>query len=725
MSGNAARLQAIKDVEAYIPPAVSFTDTESPGEVFGENVFSKAVMQKRLPKSVYKSVIATIEHGAPLNPVVADAVASAMKDWALEKGATHYAHVFYPLTNLTAEKHDSFLEPLSDGSALAEFAGKTLIQGEPDASSFPSGGLRNTFEARGYTGWDVTSPAYVLENPNGNTLCIPTVFVSMTGEALDHKTPLLRSQQAMGTQAERILKHFGHESPEHIVSFCGPEQEYFLVDRHFFLARPDLLNSGRTLFGAKPPKGQEFDDHYFGAIPERVLGFMMDTERELFKLGIPAKTRHNEVAPGQFEIAPMFERGNVAADHQQLLMTTFKTIAKKHGMECLFHEKPFEGVNGSGKHVNFSLGNAQVGSLFVPGDTPHDNAQFLVFCAAVIRAVHQYSGLLRASVASATNDHRLGANEAPPAIISIFLGDQLADVFDQIAKGAATSSKGKGTMMIGVDTLPVLPTDPGDRNRTSPFAFTGNRFEFRAPGSMQTVSGPMVILNTIMAEALDYCANELDTAVAAGTEFDTAVQNLLTEIITNHGAVVFNGDGYSDKWQIEAADRGLPNLRTTLDALPELISEPAMELFEKYRVFNHREMHSRYEIGLEQYALTVGVEARLTLEVGSTSILPAAIRYQTEVAQNLGALKAAGIDPDTSVLDEVTAPLGALRAALAQLKAALAAHGGESAFAEAEHARDELLPAMAAVRAAADQLEGVVADDLWPLPTYQEMLFIL
>ncbi|PZS27053.1 MAG: glutamine synthetase type III, partial [Pseudonocardiales bacterium] len=504
MSGNTVRLQAIKDVEAYVPPAVSFTDTETPGEVFGENVFSKVVMQKRLPKSVYKSVIATIERGAPLDPMVADAVASAMKDWALEKGATHYAHVFYPLTGLTAEKHDSFLEPVSDGSALAEFGGKSLIQGEPDASSFPSGGLRNTFEARGYTGWDVTSPAYVLENPNGNTLCIPTIFVSMTGEALDHKTPLLRSQQAMATQAERILKLFGHEDAGHIVSFCGPEQEYFLIDRHFFLARPDLLNSGRTLFGAKPPKGQEFDDHYFGAIPERVLGFMMDTERELFKLGIPAKTRHNEVAPGQFEIAPMFERGNVAADHQQLLMTTFKTIAKKHGMECLFHEKPFDGVNGSGKHVNFSLGNADLGSLLVPGDTPHDNAQFLVFCAAVIRAVHKYAGLLRVSVASATNDHRLGANEAPPAIISIFLGDQLADVFEQIAKGAATSSKSKGTMMIGVDTLPVLPTDPGDRNRTSPFAFTGNRFEFRAPGSMQTVAVPMVTINTIMAEALDY-----------------------------------------------------------------------------------------------------------------------------------------------------------------------------------------------------------------------------
>ncbi|MGB6073675.1 MAG: glutamine synthetase III [Rhodococcus sp. (in: high G+C Gram-positive bacteria)] len=726
MSGNTVRLQAIKDVEAYVPPAVSFVGDEKPGEIFGENVFSKVVMQKRLPKSVFKSVMATIDKGKKLDPMVADAVASAMKDWALEKGATHYAHVFYPLTGLTAEKHDSFFDPVGDGSALAEFAGKTLIQGEPDASSFPNGGLRNTFEARGYTGWDVTSPAYVLENPNGNTLCIPTVFVSMTGEALDHKTPLLRSQQAMGGHAERILKLFGHENIENIVSFCGPEQEYFLVDRHFFLARPDLLNAGRTLFGSKPPKGQEFDDHYFGAIPERVLGFMMDTERELFKLGIPAKTRHNEVAPGQFEIAPMFERGNIAADHQQLLMTTFKTIAKKHGMECLFHEKPFEGVNGSGKHVNFSLGNSDLGSLLVPGDNPHDNAQFLVFCAAVIRAVHKYGGLLRASVASATNDHRLGANEAPPAIISIFLGDQLADVFDQIAKGAATSSKGKGTMMIGADTLPVLPTDPGDRNRTSPFAFTGNRFEFRAPGSMQTVNGPMVTINTIMAEALDYMATNLEAAVADGTDFDTAVQNLLTEIITEHGAVVFNGDGYSDNWQIEAESRGLPNLRTTLDALPELISDSAMELFEKYKVFNHREMHSRYEIGLEQYALTVFVEARLTLEMGQTSILPAAVRYQTELAQNVSALKGAGVDDvDMTALQAVSAPLSELHAALATLKSALEADPGGDALAEATHAKDELLPAMAAVRSAADTLEAMVADDLWPLPTYQEMLYIL
>jgi glutamine synthetase len=725
MSGNNVRRHAITDVEAYVPPTVTFDPSEAPGEIFGENVFSKTVMQKRLPKSVYKSVVATIENGETLDPLVADAVASAMKDWALEKGATHYAHVFYPLTGLTAEKHDSFFEPVGDGTALAEFAGKTLVQGEPDASSFPNGGLRNTFEARGYTGWDVTSPAYVLENPNGNTLCIPTIFVSMTGEALDHKTPLLRSQQAMGEHATRILELFGHKNLNNVVAFCGPEQEYFLIDRHFFLARPDLLNAGRTLFGSKPPKGQEFDDHYFGAIPERVLGFMMDTERELFKLGIPAKTRHNEVAPGQFEIAPMFERGNVASDHQQLLMTTFKSIAKKHGMECLFHEKPFQGVNGSGKHVNFSLGNNELGSLFVPGDTPHDNAQFLVFCAAVIRAVHLYGGLLRASVASASNDHRLGANEAPPAIISIFLGDQLADIFEQIAKGSLTSSKGRGQMKIGVDTLPVLPTDPGDRNRTSPFAFTGNRFEFRAPGSLQTVASPMVTINTIMADSLDYLATRLEADVAGGANFDESVQKLLTEIITEHGAVVFNGDGYSDAWPIEAEKRGLKNLKTTLDALPELITESSLALFEKYGVFNHREMHSRYEIGLEQYALTVGVEARLTLEIGATVILPAAVRYQTEIALNVGALKAAGVDADASALDEVTAPVTALRSALATLRAGLAADAGHAALEEAEHARSVLLPAMNDVRAAADALEEIVADDLWPLPTYQEMLFIL
>jgi glutamine synthetase len=725
LSGNAVRLQAMTNVEAYVPPAISFDPGEEPGEIFGSNVFTKAEMQARLPKAVYRSVVATIDQGAKLDPAVADAVAVAMKDWALERGATHYAHVFYPMTGLTAEKHDSFLEPVSDGQTLAEFAGKALIQGEPDASSFPSGGLRSTFEARGYTGWDVTSPAYILENPNGNTLCVPTVFVSMTGDALDYKTPLLRSQQAMGAQAERILTLFGHKDFNRVVSFCGPEQEYFLVDRHFFVARPDLVNAGRTLFGAKPPKGQEFDDHYFGAIPERVLGFMMDTERELFKLGIPAKTRHNEVAPGQFEVAPMFERANIASDHQQLLMTVFKTIAKKHGMECLFHEKPFAGVNGSGKHVNFSVGNSELGSLLVPGDTPHQNAQFLVFCAAVIRAVHKYAGLLRVSVASATNDHRLGANEAPPAIISIFLGEQLADVFEQIAKGAATSSKGKGTMIIGVDTLPPLPTDPGDRNRTSPFAFTGNRFEFRAPGSGQTVAVPMIVLNTIMADSLDYIATALEHAVDAGEDFDHAVQKLLTDVITEHGAVVFNGDGYSDNWQTEAATRGLPNLRTTLDAIPELIKPESIELFEKYGVFNERELQSRYEVRLEQYALTIGVEAKLALEIGTTVILPAAIRYQTELAQNVLALRAAGLPPSMTALESVTGRLAELESGLAELKWALAEHSAESVLDEAKHAQQELLPAMAAIRAAADALEAVVADDLWPLPTYQEMLYIL
>ena len=725
MSGSTARRQAIEATKAFQTPASFFTTEDAPGEIFGLNVFTKTVMQQRLPKPVYKSLIATIEHSQPLDPAVADVVAAAMRDWAMEKGATHYAHVFYPLTGLTAEKHDSFLEPGGDGSAIAEFAGKTLIQGEPDASSFPNGGLRATFEARGYTGWDVTSPAYILENPNGNTLCIPTVFVSMTGEALDHKTPLLRSQQAMAKQAERVLRLFGHEKPDAVVSFAGAEQEYFLIDRSFFVSRPDLLNSGRTLFGTKPPKGQEFDDHYFGAIPERVLAFMLDAERELFKLGIPAKTRHNEVAPGQFELAPMFERSNVATDHQQLLMVILKRVAQKHGMECLFHEKPFEGINGSGKHVNFSLGNSTEGNLLLPGDTPHQNAQFLVFCAAVIRAVHKFGGLLRASVASATNDHRLGANEAPPAIISIFLGDQLTDVFDQIAKGGATTSKEKGTLTIGVDTLPVLPTDPGDRNRTSPFAFTGNLFEFRAPGSLQSIAGPMVTINTILAEALDYLATEIESLVAGGSEFDAAVQKVLEDVITNHGAVVYNGDGYTDDWQVEAAARGLPNLRTTLDALPELITDEAMDLFSRYGVFNHREMHSRYDIALEQYALSIGVEARLTLKMATTVILPAATRYQTELATNVASLKAVGVDADTGALDEVSALIGALRSGVATLRSGLEHDDASTVEQEAHHAGEVLLPAMSTVRAAADALETLVADDLWPLATYQEMLFIL
>ena len=727
MSGSAARLQAIEAVTNYTPLSepLNFSET-STGELFGENVFSLSVMKDRLPKSVYESVLATVENGLALDPSIADVVASAMKDWAIAKGATHYAHVFYPLTGSTAEKHDSFLSPDGKGGAIAEFAGKTLIQGEPDASSFPNGGIRATFEARGYTAWDVTSPAYILENPNGTTLCIPTAFVSWTGEALDKKTPLLRSMQALNKHAKRILSVFGHDEIANVVSYAGAEQEYFLIDRNFYFARPDLIAAGRTLFGAPPPKGQEFDDHYFGAIPERVLAFMLECERELFKLGIPVKTRHNEVAPGQYEVAPVFEQANLATDHQQLMMVTLKRVAEKYGMACLLHEKPFAGVNGSGKHVNFSLGNATQGNLLDPGDTPHANAQFLIFCAAVIRAVHKYSGLLRAVVASAGNDHRLGANEAPPAILSIFLGDQLTDVFEQIAKeGDATSSKAKGMLQVGCDILPELPKDAGDRNRTSPFAFTGNRFEFRAVGSNQSIAGPMVAMNTILAESLDYIANELEAAVAQDPmELLAAVQKVLQDIIAKHGSVIFNGDGYSDEWHREAEERGLPNLRTTVDALPVLASDEVISLFESYGVLTKRETLSRQEVYLEQYCLSVGVEASSTIEMAKTIVFPAAIRYQGELAQTCAHLKAVGYEFDTDTLDKVTALVRELQDGIAKLESVMDAPEGETTLAHAEHACHEVLPAMLAVRAAADSLEGMVADDLWPLATYQEMLFI-
>ena len=504
-AGASQRRGAITSVTNYNPntPPIDFGETLTQ-DLFSANVFDKKVMKERLPKSIYNSLLTTIESGEPLDPSLADVVASAMKDWALERGATHYAHVFFPLTGATAEKHDSFFSPDGEGGAFAEFNGSQLIQGEPDGSSFPTGGIRQTFEARGYTIWDVTSPAYILENPNGTTLCIPTAFVSWTGEALDKKTPVLRSMQALNRQVQRVLKVFGHEDGAFVASTAGPEQEYFLIDRRFFFLRPDLLNAGRTLFGAKPPKGQEFDDHYFGAINERVLAFMHDSERELLKLGIPVKTRHNEVAPGQYEIAPTFESANLATDHQQLTMITLRRVAEKYGLTCLTHEKPFAGINGSGKHVNWSLGSSSQGNLLDPGDTPHDNAQFLVFCAAVIRAVYKHQGLLRSVVASAGNDHRLGANEAPPAIMSIFLGDQLTDVFEQVKDGGATTSIEKTHLTVGVDVLPALPKDAGDRNRTSPFAFTGNRFEFRAVGSNQSIAGPLVAMNTIVAESIDY-----------------------------------------------------------------------------------------------------------------------------------------------------------------------------------------------------------------------------
>lgn len=726
MSGSTARMQAVSAVTSYRPISAPLNFAETPAsEIFGTNVFNLKVMQERLPKHIFKSLKRTIDRGEKIDNSVADVVASAMKAWAIEKGATHYAHVFYPLTGLTAEKHDSFIEPDGNGGAVAEFAGKQLIQGEPDASSFPSGGIRNTFEARGYTAWDVTSPAYILENANGTTLCIPTAFISWTGEALDKKTPVLRSMKALNTQAQRILKLFGHTNAAMVASTAGAEQEYFLIDRNFFFARPDLLNAGRTLFGAKPPKGQEFEDHYFGAIPERVLACMLETERELYKLGIPVKTRHNEVAPSQYEIAPVYENANVATDHQQLVMVTLKRVAQKYGLECLLHEKPFAGINGSGKHLNWSLGNSTQGNLLEPGETPHENAQFLVFCAGVIRAVHKNSALLRAVVASASNDHRLGANEAPPAIISIFLGDMLTDVFEQIKGGGAKTSKKGGTLTVGVDTLPPLPRDTGDRNRTSPFAFTGNKFEFRAVASNQSIAGPLVALNTIVAESLDYLATELERATGGdASKLNAAVQKLLQQVIQEHGAIIFNGNNYSEEWHQEAERRGLPNLKTSVDALPAIGSASSVALFEKYNVLTKRELDSRVDIYLEQYCKAVNVEGRLMVEMAKTMIFPAAIRYQGELASTCANLKAVGYTFDTDTLDNVTALVKALQTSIADLEKAMDHHGAGSLLAEAAHFCHDVIPAMQEVRKVADELESNVADDLWPLPTYQEMLFI-
>ena len=730
MSGMDARLAAIAAITRYRAqrPALSFTESPA-SELFGANVFSDRVMKARLPGAVYQSLQRTIRDGARLDPSVADVVATAMKDWAIEKGATHYTHVFFPLTGSTAEKHDSFLAPDGLGGVLNEFSGAQLIQGEPDASSFPSGGLRQTFEARGYTAWDVTSPAYIYENPNGKTLCIPTAFVSWTGEALDKKTPLLRSMQALDRQARRILRLFGHT---HIAMVCptvGPEQEYFLIDRNFYFARPDLVAAGRTLFGAAPPKGQELNDHYFGAIPERVLAYMLECERELLKLGVPVKTRHNEVAPGQYEIAPAFETANIATDHQQLTMITLRRLAAKHGMVCLMHEKPFAGVNGSGKHVNYSLANATQGNLLDPGDTPHENAQFLVFCAAVIRGVGRHAELLRATVASAGNDHRLGAHEAPPAIMSIYLGETLTQVFEQIRTGTAWSPRQAGTLVIGADVLPALPRDAGDRNRTSPIAFTGNRFEFRAVGASQSIAGPLVALNTMIAESLDYMAARLEEATCSDPgKLDSAVQELLKEIVGEHGRVIFNGDGYSEEWHHEAARRGLPHLRTTVEALPAIAAERSVALFEKYGVLSRRELESRRDIYLEQYASSVLVEARLTVEMARTIVFPAAMRYLHELAGTRARVNELGGEaPGERTAARIAALARKLEEStdtLAELVAAAQGRQAESLPERAEYARARLLPAMREVRRQADSLEEFVPDDLWRLPTYQEMLFI-
>ncbi|MFN7568815.1 MAG: glutamine synthetase III [Microcystis sp.] len=693
--------------------------------LWATDVFTLSKMQASLPKDVFKSVKNTILTGGKLDVSIASAVAAAMKDWATSKGALYYAHVFYPMTNATAEKHDGFISVQSDGSVITEFTGKVLVQGEPDGSSFPNGGLRSTFEARGYTAWDVTSPAYVMETDNGVTLCIPTVFISWTGEALDKKTPLLRSISSMSKAATRVLKLLGHTEVAPVNSSCGAEQEYFLVDAHFAHSRPDLLLTGRTLFGKPAAKGQQFDDHYFGAIPERVQVFMQEVEERMYRLGIPAKTRHNEVAPGQFEIAPFFEAANVASDHQQLIMTLLKSTAKKHGFVCLLHEKPFAGINGSGKHVNWSVGNATQGNLLDPGDTPHANMQFLLFCGAVIRGVHKYGPLLRAVVATASNDHRLGANEAPPAIISVYLGSQLEKVFDQISQGQIEGSDAPGLMDLGVDTLPVFPKDPGDRNRTSPFAFTGNRFEFRAVGSNQSVSGPLVAMNTILADSLTWVADNLESRMKAGEDLKTAAQGVLKEIMDKHRNVIFGGNGYSPEWhKMAVEERGLANLRTTADALPVLKADYIEELFTRMGVFTPVELESRFDVYAEQYLLAIEVEAKLVVSMAKTIIYPAAVRYLSELSSAIANAAAIGIEINKENAQTVSNLIKLMMDSVGKLSEAIAKHDFDSIEEHMQYSAQTIRPLMDKVREYADTLEGEVADNFWPLPTYQEMLFV-
>src|SRR5438067_4824565 len=639
--GSAVLGEAISSIRDW-----SVTEAKEPRspratEAFGSLVFNDEVQQTRLPKPVYHALRRTMTHGEPLDATVADAVASAMKDWAVEHGATHYTHWFQPLTGITAEKHDSFLSPNGNGKAVAEFSGKELVRGEPDASSFPSGGMRSTFEARGYTAWDPTSPPWLLYSGNSVTLVIPTAFVSWTGETLDKKTPLLRSMEALSRQAVRVLKLFGSTATR-VITTCGPEQEYFLIDQYFYLSRPDLINAGRPLFGAKAPKGQQLKQQYFGAIADRVMDFMSDIETELYKVGVPVKTRHNEVAPSQYEIAPIFENANLATDHQMMTMETMRRAAAKYGLACLLHEKPFAGINGSGKHLNWSMGDDEGHNLLSPGANPHDNAQFLVFCAAVLRAVNKWQGLLRASIASAGNDHRLGANEAPPAILSVFLGDMLTDIFEQIEKGGAKSTKHGGELDTGVMVLPKLPRDAGDRNRTSPFAFTGNKFEFRAVSANQSIAYPNIALNVAVTESLDVIATELEKSVKGGKSLEKAVAELLPKVIKENKQIIFNGNNYSKEWEKEAAKRGLLNLRNTVDALPQLVAPEVTGAFEKYKVLKERELKARYEVMVETYNKTVNVEGQLMVLMANRYILPAAFAYQKDVAESVAAVKAAG-----------------------------------------------------------------------------------
>jgi glutamine synthetase len=697
--------------------ALGAPDLTSPdNQVFGSNVFSPAIQRQRLPRDVFRRLQTTLARGEALDTTLADAVALAMKEWALEKGATHFTHWFQPLTGMTAEKHDSFYSPTGEGTALAEFSGKELIQGEPDASSFPTGGIRATFEARGYTAWDPTSPAFILENPNGALLCIPTAFASWTGEALDHKIPLLRSMDALSKSAVHALRLFGDSRTQRVFTTVGPEQEYFLIDEQYYFERPDLLTTGRTLFGAKPPKGHELDDHYFGTIPERILAYMLETERELAKLGVPVKTRHNEVAPNQYELAPIFENSNVGSDHQQLTMSVMQNVARRYGLVCLLHEKPFAGVNGSGKHNNWSMGTDTGENLLEPGDTPHENLQFLFFCAAVIQATNRHQGLLRASIASPGQDHRLGANEAPPAIISIFLGTELEKVFEAIERGEAGESTPESFLGLGTPVLPPLPMHGGDRNRTSPFAFTGNKFEFRALGSSQSLSLPNTVLNTIVAEAIDFLAEELENTLEDGTPLEEALRPILQRSYAANKQIIFGGDNYAEEWHAEAERRGLLNLASTPDALPFITADDTVTLFSNYGVLSQRELEARYEVFAEQYVTKLNIEAEMAAQVARTLLLPAAARH-------LAMLRKAGLDDLAVETDDLIKDfVSAIRALEAANLEENQPHG--DVLEHAHYMHDEVVPAMAAARTAADKLEKVVADDLWPLPKYSEILFI-
>ncbi len=692
--------------------------------IFGEDVFSDRVMQERLPKKAYKALKKTIEEGTELDLATADVIASAMKDWAIEKGATHYTHWFQPLTGVTAEKHDSFITaPNPDGSILMEFSGKELIKGEPDASSFPSGGLRATFEARGYTAWDCTSPAFVRHDAAGAILCIPTAFCSYTGEALDQKTPLLRSMEAINTQALRLLRLFGNTTSKKVTPSVGPEQEYFLVDEKKFLQRKDLIFTGRTLFGAMPPKGQELDDHYFGTIRQRIASFMKDVNEQLWKLGVTAKTQHNEVAPAQHELAPIYAECNVAVDHNQIVMQTLKRVACQHGMKCLLHEKPFAGVNGSGKHNNWSITTDDGINLLDPGKTPHENVQFLLVLTCILKAVDRHADLLRESAADPGNDHRLGANEAPPAIISIYLGEQLQDVLTQlISTGEATHSLKGGTLETGVKTLPNLAKDATDRNRTSPFAFTGNKFEFRMVGSRDSIASPNIVLNTIVAEAFAEACDVLEKA----DDFDETVHNLIKQYATEHQRIVFNGNGYSDEWVAEAERRGLPNIKSMVDAIPALTTDKAIELFGKFHVFTKAELESRVEIKYEAYAKAINIEARAMIDIASKQIIPAVIKYTKSLADTVNAVTAAGAEASVQVelLNETSALLSDTKVALAKLidvtaEAAEKAEGEE----QARFFHDVVMVAMSDLRTPVDELEMIVDKEMWPMPSYGDLIF--